>query len=110
MLGYDLTLIEILKQLSRIHVRLCMKAHHSLDFEKITGAKAEGFAYQLRAVEALSKARTRHTIAIMHPFVDPNRLPCQVHGVEDLISYKFTERNLKKRGFTLQEIDMVGTL
>jgi uncharacterized Fe-S cluster-containing radical SAM superfamily protein len=44
MLGYDPNIIEILKPLSRIHVRLCAKAHHGLDFEKITGAKAEGFA------------------------------------------------------------------
>jgi uncharacterized Fe-S cluster-containing radical SAM superfamily protein len=39
MLGYDPTLIEILKPLSRIYVRLCLKAHHALDFEKIAGAK-----------------------------------------------------------------------
>jgi uncharacterized Fe-S cluster-containing radical SAM superfamily protein len=102
MLGYDPTLIEILKPLSRIHVRLCIKAHHGLDFEKITGAKAEGFAYQLMAAEAIRKARISHAIAVMHPFVDPNRLPCQVHEVEDLISYKSTEKNLRQRGFTLQ--------
>jgi uncharacterized Fe-S cluster-containing radical SAM superfamily protein len=99
MLGADPTLIEILKPLSRIHVRLCIKAHHGLDFEKIAGAKAEGFAYQLMAVEALRKARIRHTVAVMHPFVDPNKLPCRVHEVEDLISYKSTSNNLKQRGF-----------
>jgi uncharacterized Fe-S cluster-containing radical SAM superfamily protein len=104
MLGADPTLIEILKPLSRIHVRLCIKAHHGLDFERITGAKAEGYAYQLMAVEALRVARIRHTIAIMHPFVDPNRLLCQVHEVEDLISYKTTVKNLKQRGFEFEGV------
>jgi hypothetical protein len=54
------------------------------------------------AVEALRKARISHTIAVTHPFVDPNRLPNQVHEIEDLISYKSTAKNLKQRGFTLQ--------
>jgi uncharacterized Fe-S cluster-containing radical SAM superfamily protein len=98
MLGADPTLISILKPLPHVHVRLCIKAHHGLDFERITGAKPDGFAYQLIAVEALREARISHTIAVMHPFVDPNRLAFQVHEVEDLIRYKATEKNLRERG------------
>jgi uncharacterized Fe-S cluster-containing radical SAM superfamily protein len=98
MLGADPSLIEILEPLPLIHVRLCIKAHHGLDFEKITGAKVEGFAYQLKAAEALKKARISHTIAVMHPFVDPRRLHCRVDEVEDLISYKSTDKNLRERG------------
>jgi uncharacterized Fe-S cluster-containing radical SAM superfamily protein len=97
-IGADPTLIAILKPLPNVHVRLCIKAHHGLDFEKITGAKPDGFAYQLMAVEALREARISHTIAVMHPFVDPNRLPFYVHEVEDLIRYKATEKNLRQRG------------
>jgi uncharacterized Fe-S cluster-containing radical SAM superfamily protein len=99
MLGADPTLITILKPLRNVHVRLCIKAHHGLDFERITGAKAYGFAYQLMAVDALKQARISHTIAVMHPFVDPNRLPFYVHEVEDLILYKSTKKSLKQRGF-----------
>ncbi len=101
MLGADPTLVEILKPLHNIHVRLCIKAHNGLDFEKITGAKAEGFANQLRTVEILGRARVSHSVAVMAPFVDPNRLPCQVDEVEDLISYKSTEKNLRQRGLTM---------
>jgi uncharacterized Fe-S cluster-containing radical SAM superfamily protein len=103
MLGADQSLIEILELLPNIHVRLCIKAHHGLDFEKITGAKAEGFAYQLLAAESLKKARIEHSIAIMAPFVDPRKLPCQVHEVEELISYRSTERNLRMRGLNLKK-------
>lgn len=98
MLGADPTLVEILKPLRNIHVRLCIKAHHGLDFEKITGANAKGFSHQLMAVENLKRARVGHSVAVMAPFVDPNRLPCQVDEVEDLISYKSTVNNLRHRG------------
>jgi uncharacterized Fe-S cluster-containing radical SAM superfamily protein len=102
MLGADKSLMEILEPLQNIHVRLCVKAHQGHDFEKITGAKAEGFAYQLKAAEVLKQARINHSVAVMHPFVDSRRLPCRVDEVEDLISYKSTEKNLKRRGLTLQ--------
>jgi uncharacterized Fe-S cluster-containing radical SAM superfamily protein len=98
MLGADPSIIAILKPLPHIQIRLCIKAHHGLDFEKITVAKADGFAYQLMAADALKQARINYTIAVMHPFVDPNRLPFYVHEVEDLIRYKATEKNLKQRG------------
>jgi uncharacterized Fe-S cluster-containing radical SAM superfamily protein len=101
MLGADQSLIEILEPLPNIHVRLCIKAHHGLDFEKITGAKADGFACQLMAAESLKKARIEHSIAIMAPFVDPRKLPCHVHEVEELISYKSTLKNLKQRGISI---------
>ncbi|VVB62640.1 7-carboxy-7-deazaguanine synthase [uncultured archaeon] len=102
MLGADPSLIEILEPLSNIQVRLCVKAHSGTDFEKITGAKAEGLDYQLRTAEALRKAGISHTIAVMQPFVDPDRLPCQVDEVEDLTAYGSTERNLRQRGLVFQ--------
>jgi uncharacterized Fe-S cluster-containing radical SAM superfamily protein len=78
---------------------ILVKAHNGLDFEKITGAKAEGFDYQLLAIERLRKASINCSIAVMAPFVDPNKLPCHVHEIEDLILYKSTEKNLRQRGF-----------
>ena len=98
MLGADPSLVEILEALPDIHVRLCIKAHGGFDFEKITGAKAEGLDYQLRAAEELRKAGISHTIAVMQPFVDPDKLPCQVDEVEDLIAYGSTEKHLRLRG------------
>jgi len=97
MLGYDPSLIDLLKPLD-CHVRLCIKAHNGLDFERITGAKADGFAYQILAAEALHKAGIRHSIAVMAPYVDPSKVPVYVHEVEDLIIYKSTEKILKQRG------------
>ena len=99
MLGAESSIINILETLSDIHVRLCVKAHNGPDFEKITGAKAEGFDYQLLAIERLRKASINCSIAMMAPFVDPNKLPCHVHEIEDLILYKSTEKNLRQRGF-----------
>jgi uncharacterized Fe-S cluster-containing radical SAM superfamily protein len=98
MIGADPTLIDILKPLPNVHVRLCIKAHNGLDFERITGAKADGFAYQLMAVEALRQARISHTIAVMGNFVDYRRLDCRVDEVEDLILYRETKKNLKRSG------------
>jgi len=99
MLGAESSIINILETLSDIHVRLCVKAHNGPDFEKITGAKAEGFDYQLLAIERLRKASINCSIAMMAPFVDPNKLPCHVHEIENLILYKSTEKNLRQRGF-----------
>lgn len=104
MLGADPSLIEILRPLPNIHVRLCIKAHSCTDFEKITGAKAEGLAYQLKATERLRKTGINHTVAVMQPFVDPSRLQCQVDEIEDLIAYGSTERNLRQRGL-IQRIE-----
>jgi len=98
MLGADPSLIEILKPLPHIHVRLCIKAHDGADFEKITGAKAEGFAYQLKAAEALRKARMHFSIAVMTPFVNPRKLSLGVSEVEDLILYKSTKKYMEERG------------
>jgi len=103
MLGYDDSLIDALSPLP-IHVRLCIKAHSSLDFEKITGAKAEYFSYQIKAAENLRDARVSHSIAVMSPFVDPSKLPVPVDEEEDLILYKSTEGNLKRRGFELDRL------
>lgn len=98
MLGSDLSLIEILKPLPHVHVRLCIKAHNGSDFEKITGAKAEAFDYQLKAAEALRKARMHYSIAVMTPFVNPRKLPHGVSEIEDLILYKSTKKRLMERG------------
>jgi len=98
MLGADPKLLEILESLPIIHVRLCIKAHCGTDFEKITKAKAEGLAYQIQAAETLREVGISHSIAVMKPFVDPNKLPCHVDEVEDLICYRSTEINLRQRG------------
>jgi uncharacterized Fe-S cluster-containing radical SAM superfamily protein len=97
MIGYDQALLKILAPLP-IHVRLCIKAHQGLDFEKITGAQAKGFDYQLNAARYLEEAGISHNIAIMAGFVDPKKLPLPVHEVEDLILYKSSEKILRQRG------------
>jgi uncharacterized Fe-S cluster-containing radical SAM superfamily protein len=97
------SLIAILEPIPRIYVRLCIKAHKGSDFEKITCAQAEAFAYQLKAAEILKRARISHSIAVMSPFVDPKKLPCRVDEVEDLISYKSTEKNLRQRVLSLKK-------
>jgi uncharacterized Fe-S cluster-containing radical SAM superfamily protein len=98
MLGADPSLIEVLKPLPHVHVRLCIKAHCGADFERITGAKAEGFDYQLKAEEALRNARMHYSVAVMKPFVDPRKLQLGVSEVEGLILYKSTKKRLRERG------------
>jgi uncharacterized Fe-S cluster-containing radical SAM superfamily protein len=100
MLGYDKSLVAALSPLP-VHVRLCIKAHSSLDFERITGARAEYFQYQIKAAENLRDAGISHSIAVMSPFVDPSKLPVSVDEEEELILYKSVEGNLKRRGFEL---------
>jgi uncharacterized Fe-S cluster-containing radical SAM superfamily protein len=103
MLGYDASLVDALSP-PPVHVRLCIKAHSSLNFEKITGARAEYFLYQIKAAENLRDARISHSIAVMSPFVDPSKLPIPVDEVEDLILYKSIVGNLKRRGFELDRL------
>jgi uncharacterized Fe-S cluster-containing radical SAM superfamily protein len=103
MLGYDKSLIDALSPLP-VHVRLCIKAHSGLDFEKITGARAECLSYQIKAAENLKDARIDHSIAVMSPFVDPSKLPVPVDEEEDLILYKSVEGNLKRRGVELARL------
>jgi len=98
MLGADPSLIEILRPLPHVHVRLCIKAHCGADFEKITGANGEGLAYQLKAEKALRDARMHYSVAVMTPFVNPRKLPHGVSEVEDLILYKSTKKRLMERG------------
>jgi len=98
MLGADSSLIEVLKPLPHVHVRLCVKAHSGSDFEKITGAQAESFDYQLKAEKALRDARMHYSVAVMTPFVNPRKLPHGVSEVEDLILYKSTKKRLMERG------------
>ncbi|MCJ7445247.1 MAG: radical SAM protein [Methanotrichaceae archaeon] len=98
MIGYDQTLVDILAPLP-VYVRLCIKAHQGLDFEKITGAQANGLDYQLNAARYLEEAGISYSIAVMGGFVDPTKLPVRVTEVEDLILYKSTEKMLKERGF-----------
>jgi uncharacterized Fe-S cluster-containing radical SAM superfamily protein len=83
---------------------LCIKAHCSLDFEKITGSRAVFLSYQIKAAEYLIDAGINHSIAVMAPFVDPSKLPVPVDEVEELILYKSVEVNLKRRGFELDQL------
>jgi uncharacterized Fe-S cluster-containing radical SAM superfamily protein len=97
-IGNDPSLLDLLKPL-KCHIRLTIKGDDPDSFQKVTGALKEAFGYQLRAVEAIRKAKIPLSVAVMAQFVNSNKLPCPVDEEEDLIMYQSTERNMQNRGF-----------
>lgn len=86
------------------YVRIGMKAHNPVVFEKVTGAKAEGFAYQKQAVENLRRVTIPFGVAAMSDTTDLNLL-CRITKSqieeEDLSYYRGTKTRLKERGVRL---------
>ena len=97
-IGHDPSLLDLLRSL-KCHIRLTIKGDDPDSFQKVTGAFKEAFGYQLRAVEAIRKAKIPLSVAVMAQFVNSNKLPFPVDEEEALIMYQSTERNMQNRGF-----------
>lgn len=109
MLGYNPSFIDFIPK--NAHFRVTIKADSPESFEKITGAKASAFRYQIRAIHALTEQNRPFTLAFMREFVDIDILAMElakadidfgdkmpVVDIEGLSYYPQSTKSMKKRG------------
>jgi uncharacterized Fe-S cluster-containing radical SAM superfamily protein len=111
LIGSDETYADELSKFPFVHVRVSLKGCSEEEFTELTGAKPEGFLYQLKALENLAERGVRCHPAVMVSFspekslqrlverireIDP-RLVNELE-VEELILYPSVKRKLRKHG------------
>ncbi|OPY56065.1 MAG: Radical SAM superfamily protein [Methanosaeta sp. PtaU1.Bin112] len=105
MLGYDESLVKSLSKFKDVlGVRVAIKGEDPQQFEKLSGAKASSFKYQLRSLELLYQHEVPSRPAIMSTFMDVLKISelTKIHhediDVERLKFYPITKKSLIERG------------
>lgn len=109
MLGYGLSLLDFIPK--KAHFRVTIKADSPKSFEKITGAKASAYQYQIKAIQALTDQNRPFTLAFMKEFVDIDTLAMELAkadidfgdtmpqvDIEGLLYYPQNIKSMKERG------------
>ena len=94
-------MIRHLVDFDNVQLRVAVKADNPASFERITGAKGEFQAYQLKAISELKAEGIRVSVAFMDQFVNPTLLGfgySEDFDSEDLKYYKGTTSRLIQRG------------
>lgn len=71
LIGHDRSYAEDLASFANLYVRVSLKGTNGEEFSRLTGARPEGFALQLKAVEHLFRAGVRVQPAVMVSFSSP---------------------------------------
>jgi uncharacterized Fe-S cluster-containing radical SAM superfamily protein len=74
LIGYDQTYAKELSKYSYVHVRVALKGSNEEEFVRLTGARPEGFQYQLKALENLVKNNVPCHPAVMISFSSKENL------------------------------------
>ena len=111
LIGSDPEYAEDLSKHRFLHVRVSLKGCNEDDFTKLTGAKPEGFALQLRALENLLRSNVKCHPAVMASFSTEEsaqqlaeRLKSISHRltrdleIEELILYPKVKRKIERQG------------
>jgi len=111
LIGSDPEYAEDLSKHRFLHVRVSLKGCNEDDFAKLTGAKPEGFALQLRALENLLRSNVKCHPAVMASFSTEEsaqqlaeRLKSISHRltrdleIEELILYPKVKRKIERQG------------
>ena len=110
LIGHDPSYAKDLSRFPNLYVRVSLKGASPEDFTKLTGAGAEGFDLQLKALENLVEASVDCFPAVMANFSSSDeikRLRQRLKAIrpdfenfeeEELILYPFVEENLRKAG------------
>ena len=111
LLGYDESYIAELANYENLHVRVSLKGCDSEEFSKLTGAKPEGFNYQIRALELCVKYGVSCHAALLYDVVDKKKIAllqkrlARIHPAlaelefEPLILYPHVKERLLRSGF-----------
>ena len=113
LLGADPTYCAELAAFRCLHVRVSLKGSFEDEFEKLTGAKGEGFKQQLEALRNLSEAGVSCHPAVMSSFSTQSNV-CQLRDrisrieqklandleLEEIIRYPRVDRRLQKFNLT----------
>lgn len=106
MLGFDQSLIALLKGCDNALFRIAVKADNEKTFEQITGCKEKYQPYQLEAIKALRDAGLSVSVAYMDDFVNPVLLGLDFNedfDCESLSTYRGTKSRLKARGLLIDD-------
>jgi uncharacterized Fe-S cluster-containing radical SAM superfamily protein len=68
LMGHDRTYAQDLSRYANLYVRVSIKGTHEAEFSRLTGADAEGFGLQLKALENLCRANIKVHPAVMGSF------------------------------------------
>lgn len=100
MLGAQPALLDCLKRLRNIRIRLALKASNGLEFEKITGCNAVGYGFQIAAIREIQKRHIPLKVAYMPEFVDPRQIDVSGYILEEegLKYYAGTKARIAQRG------------
>jgi len=101
----DETYIKDLSEFKNIYVRVSLKGVDEPTFEQISGAEGRFFKNQLTALELLKTYEISHRAAILVDLFTEEQI--QSLGIpdleyENLITYPFAMKGLKKRGIKLK--------
>ncbi|MGQ9645572.1 MAG: radical SAM protein [Thermodesulfobacteriota bacterium] len=119
LIGHDPSYAEDLSRFKNLYVRVSLKGACREDFTRLTGAKSEGFALQLKALENLVEAGIDCFPAVMANFSSPEEIQSLRNRLksirpdfynfeeEELILYPFVEENLNRAGLSyhLQDLE-----
>jgi uncharacterized Fe-S cluster-containing radical SAM superfamily protein len=112
LIGYDPSYAKDLSHFSNLYVRVSLKGACSEDFIRLTRAKPEGFALQLKALENLMEEGVHCFPAVManfSPREEIKKLRQRLKEIrpdfadfeeEELILYPFVEENLRRAGLS----------
>jgi uncharacterized Fe-S cluster-containing radical SAM superfamily protein len=114
LVGHDPSYAKDLSRFPNLYVRVSLKGASPEDFTRLTGARPEGFDFQLKALENLVQVGVDCFPAVMANFSsleEKKRLRQRLKAIrpdfasfeeEDLILYPFVEQNLRKAGISYQ--------
>ena len=113
LIGHDPSFAKDLSRFPNVHVRVSLKGVSPEDFARLTGAVAEGFPLQLKALENLSAEGVDCFPAVMTKFSSQEEIKKLRHKLrairsdfaefeeEELILYPFVIEHLQKANLTL---------
>ncbi|OPY54665.1 MAG: molybdenum cofactor biosynthesis protein A [Methanosaeta sp. PtaU1.Bin060] len=112
-LGHDPTLLAHIPK-KDVHFRITIKADSAKQFERITGAKASAYKFQLEAIRALEGQKRPYILALMHQFVSMEALGDRIDeagieisdcllatDVEGLQYYPQNTKSMRARGLAV---------
>lgn len=99
MVGYDPSLLDDIPKLSisRLKLRICLKAENEAQSQQITGARG-AFDLQMKGIKAISEKRLNLTVATMPNFVKTVDLPPNAARETERLKVYGAKDRLKGRG------------
>lgn len=99
-LGFQPDILDMFENLRNFRIRVSYKASNGLQWEKLTGSNAYGFAYQQKAIREIQARHIPLKVAFMPQFVNPVEI--------DVSGYALEEENMKYYSGVKARLDNAG--